>query len=476
LFDAPRMVCGVIPSRDRLFQKSCIAEGGRVSVVGAEVPFTHARGSTAPLRAPTTIAASAPRTVRIGLLGYGRIGQAVASLAGVERERLLAAGLDVRIVGALVRDVAKPRGGPSLVLHATAPALFATRFDLLIDVMGGEHPAFELIQCALASGIHVVTANKTLMARRGLELHATALRSGAALCFDAAVLAGVPFLGAFARRPLVSAPRRIFGIVNGTSHFVAGALESGDTLPAAVARAVERGYAEPDSSADITGRDAAEKLTIVLHLAGFPGLTVGDLPTRGLDVITAGDIKAARAFGSVIKPIALASLDGSDPGAWVGPALLDRRHPFAALAGVSNAIEFVADDVDAITFAGPGAGPRETAGTILDDIVEAISLKGRAAARPWTARPVPADALRTPPSGEWYVRLSGASVTTRDLSTALVACDLTSGRVHASGGFAAAVVRTAKWTSISRLSQHLAGIGHDFLALPFIRNSYVGRG
>jgi homoserine dehydrogenase len=122
--------------------------------------------------------------------------------------------------------------------------------------MGGEHPAFEFVQQALQAGTHVVSANKTLMARRGLELHATALRSGAALCFDAAVLAGVPFLGALARRPLVSAPHRIFGIVNGTSHFIAGALEAGQSLASALERAIERGYAEPDSSADISGRDA----------------------------------------------------------------------------------------------------------------------------------------------------------------------------------------------------------------------------
>ena len=182
----------------------------------------------------------------------------------------------------------------------------------------------------------------------------------------------MPFLGALARRPLVSAPRRIFGIVNGTSHFVAGALEAGQSLASALDRAIERGYAEPDSSADISGRDAAEKLTIVLHLAGFPGLTVGDLTTCGLDALDSADIEAAAGLRCGVKPIAIASLDAANPGAWVGPALIDRAHPFASLTGVGNAIEFSADGVDPITFAGPGAGPRETAGTILDDIVEAV--------------------------------------------------------------------------------------------------------
>lgn len=440
-----------------------------MSIVGSEVSVDPDPARAAAALTAHVATLKAPRVVRIGLLGYGRVGQAVATLAEAERDRLFAAGLDLRVVGALVRDSAKRRGGPSVVLHTDAAGLFSSRIDILIDVMGGEHPAFEYVQRALESGTHVVSANKTLMARRGLELHATALRSGAALCFDAAVLAGVPFLGALARRPLVSAPHRIFGIVNGTSHFVTGALEGGETLQSALARAIERGYAEPDSSADISGRDAAEKLTIVLHLAGFPGLTVGDLPTTGLDVISSGDIKTARAFGAAIKPVALASLDASNPGAWVGPALIDRRHAFAALNGVSNAIEFAADGIDPITFSGPGAGPRETAGTLLDDIVEAISLKGRAAARPWSARALSSETLRTPPAGAWYLRVSGPTVSTVELGRAIDAAGLKADRAQASGGFAAALIKRADWKTIAQVFQQLRDAGHDVVALPFIK-------
>ena len=439
-----------------------------MSIVGSDVSIDPARAAI--VRGPQLFTAKAPRVVRIGLLGYGRVGQAVAALVDAERDRFITAGLDLRVVGALVREPAKPRGGPALALHTNAPGLFATRFDLLIDVMGGEHPAFEYVQQALELGTHVVSANKTLMARRGLELHATALRTGAALCFDAAVLAGVPFLGALARRPLVSAPRRIFGIVNGTSHFVAGALESGQTLASALEKAIERGYAEPDSSADIGGRDAAEKLTILLHLAGFPGLTVGDLTTRGLDLLDSVDIEAARAFRAAVKPIAIASFDEANPGAWVGPALIDRAHPFASLTGVTNAIEFAADDVDPITFAGPGAGPRETAGTILDDIVEAVSLKGRAAARPWSARALPADKLRTPPAGPWYIRAKGSSVDASAFARALEKQGLSTTKVRATRWTVAALVPHASWSVITQLSENLRGTDADVLALPFINS------
>jgi homoserine dehydrogenase len=217
---------------------------------------------------PAVLPRTAVRKLRIALLGYGRVGQAVATLAEAERARLRAEGLRLQIVGALVRDREKPRGGPVQRLHTAADDLFAEPFDVLIDVMGGVDPAGDLVRRALASGAHVVTANKTLVAARGLEFDAFARQRGVAFVYDAAVLAGVPFLGALARRPLIGSPRTLTGIINGTSHFIACRLERGGSFAAALAEATRRGYAEPDSSADVGGRDAAEKLTILLHLAG----------------------------------------------------------------------------------------------------------------------------------------------------------------------------------------------------------------
>ena len=134
--------------------------------------------------------------------------------------------------------------------------------------MGGVHPAYEYVRQALEAGIPVVTANKSLMAEKGEELRALARRAGVPLAYEAAVLAGVPFIGALARRPFIGTPLRITGILNGTSHFLTCALERGGSFEHALAEAVDRGYAEPDSAADVSGRDAAEKLTILAHLSG----------------------------------------------------------------------------------------------------------------------------------------------------------------------------------------------------------------
>jgi homoserine dehydrogenase len=436
-------VASCLSSRAFVLKNERRVEGGRVSVLVAE------------------------RIVRVGLLGFGQVGQAVAALAGERRAALRAAGLDVRMAGALVRDRDKARTGPAVRLHHDAATLLGGRCDVVVDVMGGEQPAFDLVRQAMEAGAHVVSANKTLIAARGLELSTVAARHGVAFVFDAAVIAGVPFLGALSRRPLVASPSRIVGIINGTSNFIACRIARGEPFAAALAAAQARGYAEPDSAADISGRDAAEKLTILLHLTGHRHVSVHDLTTASLEWVTSADVLGARALGAVIKPIALAGLDADNPGAWVGPACVDRRHALAAQDGVSNAIEFIGADGDPVVFSGPGAGPRVTAATILDDVVEAVRGGDRVFA-PGPASALAASSLRVPPAGRWYLRASGGRVNPRDVADAIAASGLVTRSLIRCGPAVVATTGTGPWTAVTTFLEALRDAGTSALALPII--------
>ena len=352
------------------------------------------------------------RPVRVGLLGYGRVGQSVASVAAQSRDRLRSAGIDIRCVGALIRDRAKPRFGPDLPLATDVADVFASRVDVVVEVMGGLEPARQLVVQALEKGIPVVSANKTLVAHSGLDLQTLAARSGTTFAFDAAVLAGVPFLGSLSRRPLVSAAQKIAGVLNGTSNFILSRMGQGAVFEDALSEAVARGYAEPDSSADVTGLDAAQKLAILLHVAGCTDVCSNDLPRASLDIVDPRDLAAARRLGGVIKPLAFASLDPKSGGAWVGPAFLEDGHPFRDLNGVTNALQLTSSNGHAVTFAGPGAGPEVTATTILDDVVEVatglrVPFVGSAAeVAGSTAR------LSQPPNGRWFIRVGRCAALT----------------------------------------------------------------
>jgi homoserine dehydrogenase len=274
-------------------------------------------------------------------------------------------------VSALVRNI--DRQAPStLNFERDGAAVLNCGPDVIVEALGGLEPARTLVAAALDRGIPVVTANKSLLAAHGPELRARARLAGVPLLYEAAVVAGVPFVGALANRPGLRSLTKITGILNGTSHAIACAIERGVSFEDALADATARGYAEPDSSADVSGRDAAEKLAILLQLCGAPDTTAADIERTGIDALRPEDFAAARAQGGVIKPIATATFG---PGGWagrVGPAVIPQSHLFATLSGVTNALELQPAVGAPITFIGPGAGPAITAQTILDDVVQAV--------------------------------------------------------------------------------------------------------
>jgi homoserine dehydrogenase len=353
--------------------------------------------------------ASAVRTVRVGLLGYGRVGQAVATLFESASGDLARAGLALRVTAGLVRDRAKPRPGPAILLVTDPADVFRGGVDVIVESLGGAEPARTIVRAALLARVPVVTANKTLVAHHGPELRALAARQATAFAFEAAVLAGVPCLGALTRRPLVAAVRRMTGIINGTSHFITSAMARGASFASALEEAERRGLAEPDSSADVAGRDAAEKLAILLQLAGVRDVDPRALPCVGIDTVTGGTVAAARRLGGTIKPVALASLDTHGRGAWIGPAFVTDDHPFARLEGVTNALRLTRADQHVVTFSGPGAGPDVTAVTMVDDIAEAID---GGAVRPSTLRRdrcgLDGSSFTRPPDIGWFLRVRGA--------------------------------------------------------------------
>jgi homoserine dehydrogenase len=418
------------------------------------------------------------RAIRVGLLGYGRIGQAVAQLTSLERERLRYAGVDMRCSRAFVRDVHKIRGGLPLPLTTDAAHVIGSDVDVVVEALGCVEPARTLVAAALRAGVPVVTANKTLMATHGVELRALAERHQTALAFDAAVLAGVPFLGSLSRRPLIAAPSRIEGVMNGTSHFLLGEIERGALFDDALIEAVSRGYAEPDSLADTSGRDAAEKLTILLHLAGCCTVRAADLPCTGLEVVESSDFDGARRLGGTLKPVALAWLDPGATGAWVGPAFVAANHPFARLGGVTNAVQLTGRAGQQVSFSGPGAGPEATAATIVDDIVEVVT--GGFANAPLPSGPasgrVPAAALREAPPGPWFVRVSeAAALPVSQVAEFLAARGVPALHLISHDRRVYALTTPASWPAIRSVLSAFEASGGRALALPVLNEGEVIR-
>jgi len=364
----------------------------------------------------THVHPSTPAEVRIALLGLGNVGCAIAEL--LRRPALSAVeGLDTthrfRLVSALVRDLDRRRSIDTSQVPITSDCLEAIGSypDVVVEVLGGLEPARTLVLQALTRGVPVVTANKSLLAHHGDELFEAAATHRTPLHYEASVLAGVPFLGTFRHRPLARDIVGIAGIVNGTSNFILSRMLT-DRAPfrEALADAQRSGYAEPDSSKDIDGDDAVEKLCVLLRHFGDWSVRPADIDQTGIQEIEIEDLEHASAFGGAIRPVVAADWADGSLSAFAGPAFVSASNPLARVSGVQNAVSLETRWSGNLFFSGPGAGPAVTAATVLDDVIEA-HLLGKVNGHTARKRPVrhgSGQALRRTSGHGWFVRLTSA--------------------------------------------------------------------
>jgi homoserine dehydrogenase len=349
-----------------------------------------------PVRTPST-------PIRVGLLGLGHVGSAVARLA---RTRRPSARADIEIAAALVRDPLRSRAVQDVPLTTDPEAVFLTRPAVVVEALGGLEPARALVLEAIARGLPVVTANKSLLAHHGDEIAEAAARAGVAVRYEASVIAGVPFLGTFARRPYASAVSSIAAIVNGTSNFVLSRMQDLTVeLESALSDAQRRGFAEPDPSKDVDGVDAAEKLAILVRLFGGRRVAPADIETTGIRWVTPADFRLARELGGTLKPVVTAEGLASATGpirAFAGSAFVPASHPLARVNCVSNGICLRDACGSELCFTGPGAGPEVTAVTVLDDVLDAAT----GTVESWATAPT--GGLPASPNTPWFVRVTSA--------------------------------------------------------------------
>lgn len=347
----------------------------------------------------------AARVIRIALLGCGTVGGAALRLLQESRDRLCAAcGIDLQVVAILVRDARRTR--PNVDARLTTDSfddVLRAEPDLVIEALGGREPAGEYLTRMLERGISVVSANKTLISHDGPSLEAIAERSGARLAYEASVAAAIPVLAAIRQRATAGDPVvAIRAVLNGTCNFILSRMrETGLGLHAVLKEAVEHGFAETDPSADISGRDTAEKLCILARAVGITHISPGEIPVTGIENITPRDLDAAREQGCVVKLVAELGLsDAGEPRLRVGPMFVPLTHPLAKVKGAQNVIVIDQEFAGRLVLQGEGAGPKATAAAILGDVLNVLD------AKPIASRPI--QVITTATSHRLFVRLPTA--------------------------------------------------------------------
>jgi homoserine dehydrogenase len=313
--------------------------------------------------------------LRIGIAGLGTVGSALAGVLAGKRQFLAdRCGREIVVTGVSARSN-KPRGVD--LSHAeffTDPVELARspQIDVFVELIGGDSgPAADSIRAALASGKHVVTANKALLARHGMELAALAEERGLLLNFEAAVAGGIPVIKVMRETLTANAITRVFGILNGTCNYILTRMEQeGLSYEACLADAQRLGYAEADPAFDVEGHDTAHKLSILTSIAFGTQIAVDDIYVEGISNITPADIHAAADLGYRIKLLGVAQRTDTGVEQRVHPTMVPLDSSIAQIHGVTNAVAIDADIVGQLVLSGPGAGGNATASAVAGDIAD----------------------------------------------------------------------------------------------------------
>lgn len=324
---------------------------------------------------------SNPPVIKIGLCGFGTVGQGVwkhltRSRADLE-SRL---GVRLELHRAAVRDLRKVRGVKIPAARLTDdPMAVATdpAVQIVCELMGGTDLARKVTLAALRLGKSVVSANKALICAHGAEIFATARKHGGHFFFEASVAGGIPIIKALREGLVANRFPRIYGILNGTCNYILTQMEEQDAPYASVlAEAKRLGYAEADEALDVKGWDAAHKASVLAWLAHGVWVKPSQMVVEGIDRITPADFKNAATLGYGIKLLAVITRDFTtdELSVRVHPTLLPEGNVIANVSGVFNAISVTGDVVGTTLYIGRGAGQDATASAVISDIADAAAL------------------------------------------------------------------------------------------------------
>jgi homoserine dehydrogenase len=320
--------------------------------------------------------------IGIGLLGLGVVGGGVAKALRRKGETIARqAGSPLEIKGILERDPAKgPRLNiePGLLTTEAQEIINNPEIDIVIEALGGDSPAWEYIRDAILTGKHVVTANKEVMAKHGVELLTLAAEHEVNLLYEASVGGGIPLISPLKQDLLANDISAIYAIINGTTNYILTRMgKEGLDFATALKQAQELGYAEADPSNDVNGTDAAYKLAILATLAFHIDVRPEDVYHEGISRLAPRDFRYAKELGYAIKLLAIAKKEDHSLQVRVHPVFIPEDILLAKVDGVFNAVQIEGDLIGKVLFYGEGAGALPTSSAIIADVIysaQAINL------------------------------------------------------------------------------------------------------
>lgn len=315
--------------------------------------------------------------VKVGLLGLGTVGGGTVNVLRRNAEEITRrAGRGIQITHASARDLTKTRICRTDGIQLTndpARVVADPAVQIIVELIGGEDIARDLVMQAISRGKHVVTANKALIAKHGNEIFSAAQKKGVMVAFEAAVAGGIPIIKALREGLAGNRIEWLAGIINGTGNYILTEMrDKGTDFKVVLADAQRLGYAEADPAFDVEGIDAAHKLAILAAIAFGTPLQFDKVFIEGITHITVEDVGYAEQLGYRIKHLGLAKRTPAGIEMRVHPTFIPERRLIANVDGVMNAVLVMGDAVGPTLYYGAGAGAEATASAVVADLVDVV--------------------------------------------------------------------------------------------------------
>ena len=325
--------------------------------------------------------------MNVAIMGYGVVGSGVASLLKKNHDHIVKKSMQDEMELKYILDRRTFPGDPyeHLVVADFSKIVEDETVEIVVETMGGLHPAYEYVTACIKAGKSVVTSNKELVAAKGCELLQLAYENNVNFLFEASVGGGIPIIRPISQCLAANDIDEIAGILNGTTNFILTKMISdGMTFEDALFLAQTNGYAERDPSADVDGFDACRKICILAALCFGKHVYPDSVYTEGIRKIALADVEYARAWGGVIKLIARAKkLEGGKVSVMVSPAFVQNHSQLASVDDVFNAILVRGDAIGDVVFYGKGAGSMPTASAVVADVIDCAKHRNQRKAMGW---------------------------------------------------------------------------------------------
>lgn len=313
--------------------------------------------------------------IHVGIIGFGTVGTGVIKiLFQKQRELEEKIGFPIVIEKVADLDIKRERGitlPQNVIVTDSGEVIDSPSIDIVVELIGGIHPAKEFILRAIKNGKHVVTANKALLATEGHEIFKIAYENNIEIGFEAAVAGGIPIIKIVREALIGNKIQAIYGIINGTSNYILTKMtDERVDFSTALKEAQNLGYAEADPTLDIEGIDAAHKLTILASLAFGTQISFKDVYTEGISKITPLDIEFSSEFGYKIKLLAIAKQLDKKIELRVHPTMVPKGYLISNVNGVFNAVYVEGDAIGPSLYYGKGAGEMPTGSAVVSDIID----------------------------------------------------------------------------------------------------------